>query len=236
MRRHPFVTPLLKKIPIISTCGGSAIMPGRERRLRAKSVRCSIELAHESKSRETVRRLIELYSSVGETNKAAPLIDQALSDFPNDADMLRFIIKYYEQHGELSEDSGRREAAYPLLKPQTFRIICSLRARASCRTERKSSTKRRLRRSGSAVLPFAKPSLRIRHSRPGRMIRSLESLAEATISGSEVIIEPSTGGQEQKTFRSPYTLSIRATAGQNLCSLQPRRRIRGQLTTIGMCP
>ncbi len=28
------------------------------------------KLAYESKSRETVRRLIELYSSVGETNKA----------------------------------------------------------------------------------------------------------------------------------------------------------------------
>jgi tetratricopeptide (TPR) repeat protein len=63
----------------------------------------SDKLAYESKSRETVRRLIELYASVGETNKAAPLIKQALDYFPNDADMLRFIIKYYEQHGELSK-------------------------------------------------------------------------------------------------------------------------------------
>ncbi len=68
------------------------------------------KLAHQPKSRETVRRLIELYSSVGATNKAGPLIDQAPNDFPDDADMLRFIIKYYEEHDELPKtlDAAKR--------------------------------------------------------------------------------------------------------------------------------
>jgi tetratricopeptide (TPR) repeat protein len=57
-----------------------------------------------------LRRLVELYSSVGDTNKAAPLIDQALISFPEDADMLRFIIRYYEENGELAKtlDAARR--------------------------------------------------------------------------------------------------------------------------------
>ncbi|HEY5779474.1 MAG TPA: DUF2723 domain-containing protein [Terrimicrobiaceae bacterium] len=67
-------------------------------------------LASQPKSGETLRRLIELYSSVGDTNKAAPLIDQALISFPEDADMLRFIIRYYEENGELAKtlDAARR--------------------------------------------------------------------------------------------------------------------------------
>jgi tetratricopeptide (TPR) repeat protein len=77
------------------------------------------KLAYESKGRETVRRLIELYSSVGETNKAAPLVNQALSDFPNDADMLRFIIKYHEQHGELPKTL---EAAKRLTQIETSNV------------------------------------------------------------------------------------------------------------------
>jgi hypothetical protein len=36
--------------------------------------------------------------------------------------------------------------------------------------------------------------------------------------GYEASLNSSTGGQEQNKFRSPYTLSIRAAAGQNLCS------------------
>jgi tetratricopeptide (TPR) repeat protein len=59
------------------------------------------KLASQSKNRETVRRLIELYSSVGDTNKARPLVGQALGDFPDDSDMLRFVIQYYEHIGEL---------------------------------------------------------------------------------------------------------------------------------------
>ena len=82
-------------------------------------------LDHESKSLEAVRRLIELYSSVGETNKAAPLIDQALSDFPNDADMLRFIIKYYEQHGELSKtlDAAKRLTLVETSNVQNYLLL-----------------------------------------------------------------------------------------------------------------
>jgi Tfp pilus assembly protein PilF len=60
-------------------------------------------LASQPTSGETLRRLIQLYASVGETNKAEPLLQQAQSRFAEDADMLRFIIRYYEERGELAK-------------------------------------------------------------------------------------------------------------------------------------
>ncbi len=67
-------------------------------------------LATQPSSGEALRKLIQLYSSVGETNKAGPLLQQAQSNFPQDADMLRFIIRYYEERGELPKtlESARR--------------------------------------------------------------------------------------------------------------------------------
>ncbi len=61
-------------------------------------------LVSQPKSGETLRRLIELYASVGETNKATPLIEQAQRDFPADADMLRFIIQVLRRTGRTSQD------------------------------------------------------------------------------------------------------------------------------------
>ena len=58
-------------------------------------------LATQPRSGETVRRLIQLYAAVGETNKAEPLLQQAQSNFYQDADMLRFVLRYYEERGEL---------------------------------------------------------------------------------------------------------------------------------------
>jgi tetratricopeptide (TPR) repeat protein len=58
-------------------------------------------LATQPRSGEALRRLIQLYSSVGETNKAEPLLQQAQSSFSQDADMLRFVLRYYEERGEL---------------------------------------------------------------------------------------------------------------------------------------
>ncbi len=82
---------------------------------RRKETEAEIRLLREAlvsqpKSGETLRRLIELYSSVGDTNKATPLIEQVQKDFPEDADMLRSIIQYDEQLGELSKtfDAARR--------------------------------------------------------------------------------------------------------------------------------
>ena len=83
------------------------------------------KLAYQPKSRETVRRLIELYSGVGETNKAGPLIDQALGDFPDDADMLRFIIKYYEEHDELPKtlDAAKRLTLLETSNVQNYLLL-----------------------------------------------------------------------------------------------------------------
>jgi tetratricopeptide (TPR) repeat protein len=112
------------------------------------------KLAYESKSRETVRRLIELYSSVGETNKAGPLIDQALNNFPDDADMLRFVIKYYEQHDELPKtlDAARR---LTLVEPSNVQNYLLL-ARA-CFVQ---SRKREFYEAANQAIKLGGPSLR----------------------------------------------------------------------------
>ena len=60
-------------------------------------------LATQPGSGEALRRLIQLYSSVGETNKAEPLLQQAQDNFRQDADMLRFVLRYYEERGELAK-------------------------------------------------------------------------------------------------------------------------------------
>jgi tetratricopeptide (TPR) repeat protein len=60
-------------------------------------------LAVQPASGEALRRLIQLYASVGETNKAEPLLLQAQSNFSQDADMLRFVVRYYEERGEMSK-------------------------------------------------------------------------------------------------------------------------------------
>ena len=81
--------------------------------------------AYQAKSRETIRRLIELYSSVGETNKAGALVDQALNDFPDDADILRFIIKYYEEHDELPKtlDAAKRLTQVEASNVQNYLLL-----------------------------------------------------------------------------------------------------------------
>lgn len=60
------------------------------------------KLKDQPKSRDTVRKLIELYGMVGETNKAQPIIQRALRDFPGDTDLLREIIIYHEQTDQLT--------------------------------------------------------------------------------------------------------------------------------------
>ena len=58
-------------------------------------------LATQPRSGEALRRLIQLYAAVGETNKAEPLLQQAQSNFSQDADMLRFVLRYYDERGAL---------------------------------------------------------------------------------------------------------------------------------------
>lgn len=61
------------------------------------------KLKEQPKSRDTVRKLIGLYGSVAETNKAQPVIQQAMKDFPEDTDLLRAIIAFYEQTDQLGQ-------------------------------------------------------------------------------------------------------------------------------------
>jgi len=63
-------------------------------------------LAAQPKSRDTLRKLLTLYGKVGDTNGASPLIDRALTDFPNDADMLRDIIALREQYQQFGETAA----------------------------------------------------------------------------------------------------------------------------------
>jgi tetratricopeptide (TPR) repeat protein len=83
------------------------------------------QLASQSKSSETMRRLIGLYSSVGETNQAGPLIEQALRDFPEDADMLRFIVRYYEEQDELPKtlDAAKRLTLVETSNVQNYLLL-----------------------------------------------------------------------------------------------------------------
>lgn len=55
------------------------------------------KLAEQPNSSETLKKLIELYASMADTNRATPLVERVLKDFPNDTDMLRFVIEYHEQ-------------------------------------------------------------------------------------------------------------------------------------------
>jgi tetratricopeptide (TPR) repeat protein len=68
------------------------------------------KLEEQPKSRETLHRLIEIYANVGDTNNGTPMARRALKDFPEDTDMLRFVIQYYEQNNELAEtfDAAKR--------------------------------------------------------------------------------------------------------------------------------
>ncbi|HEY5706717.1 MAG TPA: DUF2723 domain-containing protein [Terrimicrobiaceae bacterium] len=111
------------------------------------------KLAYQSKSRETVRRLVELYSSVGETNKAEPLIEQALRDFPNDGDMLRFIIKYYEEHDELPKtlDAARRLTLVETSNVQNYLLLARACFVQNRKTEFYEAANQAIKLSGPAL-------------------------------------------------------------------------------------
>jgi tetratricopeptide (TPR) repeat protein len=82
-------------------------------------------LVSQPKSGQALRRLIELYSSVGDTNKATPLIEQVEGDFPDDADMLRFVIQYYEELGALPKtlDAARRLTLVETSNVQNYLLL-----------------------------------------------------------------------------------------------------------------
>ena len=101
-----------------------------------------------------MRRLVELYSSVGETNKAEPLIDQALSDFPNDADMLRFVISYYEEQDQLAKTL---EPARRLTLVETSNVQNYLLLARACFVQNK---KQEFYKAANQAIRLGGPSLR----------------------------------------------------------------------------
>jgi len=63
----------------------------------------TLKLSEQPKSREILQNLIQLYANVGDTNKSDMLIERALLDFPEDTDMLRYIIQYHEENNQLPQ-------------------------------------------------------------------------------------------------------------------------------------
>jgi len=75
---------------------------GEKRKEAAEEIRAlNLKLTEQPKSRETLRHLIQLYANVGATNKSDPLVERAFKDFPEDTDMLRYIISYREENNQL---------------------------------------------------------------------------------------------------------------------------------------
>jgi hypothetical protein len=110
-----------------------------------------------------VRRLIECIRR-WRTNKAAPLIDQALSDFPNDADML----------GLSSTTMSNTASCRRLWTPVAYLVETSnvqnhlLCARVLRAERNKSSTEAATEGDPARSPSFGKPSSRT-HSRPGEI-------------------------------------------------------------------
>lgn len=63
----------------------------------------TVKLAAQPKSRGTFGKLLGLYTKVGDIHAAQPLIDRALTDFPNDADIMRDIITLQGQDKQFAE-------------------------------------------------------------------------------------------------------------------------------------
>lgn len=68
------------------------------------------QLADRPKSGEILRKLILLHDRIADTNRVKPLIERALKDFSDDADMMRFLVTRDEQTGDLAAtvDPARR--------------------------------------------------------------------------------------------------------------------------------
>jgi tetratricopeptide (TPR) repeat protein len=111
-------------------------------------------LVSQPTSGETLRRLIQLYSSVGETNKAEPLLQQAQSTFSQDADMQRFIIRYYEERGELG---NTLEPALHLTRLETSNVQNYLLLARACFVLNKKSE---FYEAAHAAVRLGGPSLR----------------------------------------------------------------------------
>ena len=59
------------------------------------------QLSRQPKSRDLITKLVSAYAQAGEKEKAQELVERTLKDSPDDADMLRLAIQFYEQNNEL---------------------------------------------------------------------------------------------------------------------------------------
>ena len=68
------------------------------------------KLVAHPRSSETLRQLIKLHDDIGETNKVKPFVERAVRDFPDDTDMMRFLIGHFERVDDLagSVDPAKR--------------------------------------------------------------------------------------------------------------------------------
>jgi tetratricopeptide (TPR) repeat protein len=64
------------------------------------------KLAAQPRSSETLRQLIKLHDDIFETNRVKPLVERALRDFPDDTDMMRFLIAHYERVRNIPDSLG----------------------------------------------------------------------------------------------------------------------------------
>jgi tetratricopeptide (TPR) repeat protein len=58
------------------------------------------KLAAQPRSGEILRSIIGLYDEIGETNRVKPYAESALKEFPEDADMMRFLMFHFERAGD----------------------------------------------------------------------------------------------------------------------------------------
>jgi tetratricopeptide (TPR) repeat protein len=80
---------------ILSIAELRKIADGEIRKLNEK-------LAAQPRSSETLRQLIKLHDEIAETNKVKPLVERALRDFPDDTDMMRFLITHFERVNDIA--------------------------------------------------------------------------------------------------------------------------------------
>jgi tetratricopeptide (TPR) repeat protein len=156
------------------------------------------KLALQPKSPETVRRLIELYASVGETNKTDLLVNQALKDFAQNADMLRLIIKYYEEHNQLPQtlEPARRLTLVENSNVQNYLLLARACFLQNRKEEFYEAAKQAIRLGGPSLRKaFAMDPTFSAWKNDPEFKKLSENLG--------LTDQPSIGGQEQNTLRSP---------------------------------
>lgn len=72
------------------------VMAVQREELEKKIADAREKLEKQPKSRDALRELVDLYGQGAEIEKAEPLIIRGMTDFPEDADLLRFFVQFYK--------------------------------------------------------------------------------------------------------------------------------------------